>query len=81
MAGVLMTVELAPEAASLADAAARLGLAPDDLDAEYGVVPVDPDNQLYSVLVDEAAGEAARGREGVRGPFSNPRIEPFGPPG
>jgi hypothetical protein len=76
-----MTVELDPGAATPAEAAKRLGVAAEDLDADYGVVPVDPDNHLYSVLVDEEAGAAAGGREGVEGPFSNPRIEPFGPPG
>ena len=76
----MMTVELAADAVSLDAAAQRLGVGVEDLDAEYGLVPVDPDNHLYSVLVDEKAGADAGRRAGVEGPFSNPRIEPFGPP-
>ena len=80
MGSVMMTVELPPGAVSLAEAADRLGLDPGALDAEYGLVELDPGNNLYAVLVDEAAGVQASGREGVEGPFSNPRIEPFWPP-
>jgi hypothetical protein len=80
MAGVLMTVELDPEAADLAAAAERLGVAARELDPEFGVVPIDPDNHLYTVMVDEQVCVAAARREGVSGPYSNPRIEPYGPP-
>ena len=78
MASVMMTVELDPAAADLAAAAERLGVAPERLDAKFGVVAIDPENNLYTVMVDEAAGAGAAGRKGVSGPFSNPRIEPFG---
>jgi hypothetical protein len=76
----MMTVELDPGAATVAQAAERLGVSPDEIDAEFGVVSIDPDQNLYTVLVDERAASAAAGRPGVEGPFSNPRIEPFGPP-
>jgi hypothetical protein len=79
MTDALMTVELPPGAVSLEEAAKRLGVAPEQLDAEFGLVPVDPDNNLYSVMVDERAAERAGRRAGAEGPFSNPRIEPFGP--
>ncbi len=75
-----MTVELDPEAATVAAAAERLGIDPARIDAEFGVVSIDPERHLYSVLVDEEAASGAQGRAGVEGPFSNPRIEPFGPP-
>ena len=80
MGTVMMTVELPGDAATLGEAAKRLGLAQEALDPEYGIVPVDPDNGLYSVLVEESISRHAKGRDGVGGPFSNPRIEPFGPP-
>jgi hypothetical protein len=80
MANALMTVELDPAATDLTAAAQRLGVATESLDATYGVVPIDPDQHLYSVLVDELAMGSAASRPGVSGPFSNPRIEPFGPP-
>ena len=79
MPHVLMTVEL-PGAASLHAAAERLGVAPGDLDAEFGVIPVDPEQRLYSVMVEERASAAAAERPGTGGPFANPKIEPFGPP-
>ena len=77
---VLMTVELDPGAATVAAAAERLGVDPARIDPEFGVVSIDPEQHLYSVLVDEQAVSGAQGRPGVEGPFSNPRIEPFGPP-
>lgn len=79
MAHVLMTVEL-PGAASLHAAAERLGVAPGDLDPDFGVIPIDPEQHLYSVMVEERASAAAAERPGTAGPFSNPKIEPFGPP-
>jgi hypothetical protein len=80
MPDVMMTVELDPEAATVEKAAERLGIPQEQIDPEFGVVSIDPEQHLYTVLVDEQAAEAASGRPGVEGPFSNPRIEPFGPP-
>jgi hypothetical protein len=79
MASVMMTVELDPAAADLAAAAERLGVAPERLDAQFGVVAIDPENHLYTVMVDEAVSAGAAARKGVAGPFSNPPIAPFGP--
>lgn len=76
----MMTVELDPDSATVDKVAERLGLEPGEIDADFGVVPIDPDNHLYSVLVDEQASARVAGQPGVEGPFSNPRIEPFGPP-
>jgi hypothetical protein len=75
----MMTVELDPETATVAQAAERLGVEPDRIDAEFGVVSIDPEHNLYTVLVDEKAAAEAAGQPGVEGPFSNPRIEPFAP--
>jgi len=73
---MLLTVEL-PGAADLEAAAQRLAVPVAKLDAQFGVVPVDPDNHLYSVMVEDDAAPGASARSGVSGPYSNPRIEPF----
>jgi hypothetical protein len=77
----LMTVTIPRGAPSIAAAAAQLGVKPEDIDAAYGVVPVDPDRGLYAVQVraDRLSKQPQSGREGYNGPWSNPRIEPFGP--
>jgi hypothetical protein len=80
MAGVMMTVELDPKAADLAHAAEKLGIDAKHLDAEFGVVAIDPDNNLYSVMAEESEVAGASERGGVEGPFANPPIRPFGPP-
>jgi hypothetical protein len=82
---MLFTVELEPKDANLNGVRERLRITPDQIDEEFGVVAIDPDRSLYAVLVDESvvsglsdAHPDARGT--VKGPFSNPRIEGFGPP-
>jgi hypothetical protein len=81
---VMLTVKLAPDQANLAAARSRLGLAEDEIDEEFGLVPLDPPEGLYAVVVSADAGaraSAAAGDSGeVGGPYANPRIEPFGPP-
>ncbi|MFI6901847.1 hypothetical protein ACIBKY_11340 [Nonomuraea sp. NPDC050394] len=69
---VLITVRL-PPGATLEDAISRLGLAEEDVDLAYGLVLIDPDLGLYGLRVTEEAGRRAGP------PFSDPRIEPYGP--
>jgi hypothetical protein len=77
---ILMTVTLEPDKASLAAAAAALGVAADDVDATFGLVPIDPDRGLYAAKVrHDAVPERREGKE-YRGPYSNPKIASFGPP-
>jgi hypothetical protein len=52
-----------------------------DVDANYGLVPIDPDENRYAILVEESAADRVAAQPGAQGPFANPRIEPFGPPG
>lgn len=58
----------------------RYGLSRSDLDADFGVVEVDPERSLYTVLVDEKAAARVDPAQasGWSGPMSNPPIEPFG---
>lgn len=80
MGRVTLTVRLGPEPPALDDVARRMGLRPDQLDRDFGVVLIDPARHLYAVLADEDAAAGAAGTEGVRGPYADPRIEPLGPP-
>jgi hypothetical protein len=69
------------EAPSLAAAAAQLGVAPEDLDAAFGVVPIDPQAGMYAVHARSDRVHVAReGEHRYPGPYSCPPIEPCGPP-
>jgi hypothetical protein len=52
-------------------AAEQLGVKPEAIDREFGVVLVDPKAQTYSVLVELSNPDDQRA-------FSNPKIAPFG---
>jgi hypothetical protein len=75
---VLMVVKGDKGAPSLVDAARQLKLAIEDLDAGFGVVPVDPRKGLYSVRARADRVQPGQSPE-YRGPFSDPKIEPMGP--
>ncbi|GLW22887.1 hypothetical protein [Microbispora triticiradicis] len=89
MADVLITVRL-PAPATLESAMRHLDLAEDEVDTAYGLVPVDPRRNLYVLRVTESAGRRVgdtgagpRGGDRPRaegGPYSDPPIEPYGPP-
>jgi hypothetical protein len=80
MAKVMVTLRLDPEQASLGEVRDLLGLAPEEVDPAFGVVNISPADHLYTILVEEAAAARVAGAAPVEGVFSNPRIEPFGPP-
>jgi hypothetical protein len=80
MAKVMLTVQLAPDQATPEDARSKLGLGDDDLDVGFGVVPIDPDRDLYAVLVEDHVAARASSDGLAGGPFANPKIEPFGAP-
>ena len=58
------------------------GLTDKDVDVSFGVVEVDPQAQVYTILVEESGAAKVRSNNEVKveGPFSNPRIDTFGPP-
>jgi hypothetical protein len=77
---VLMTVESPGLVPDLARAAEILGVDKGAMDSAFGVVPIDPDNGRYAVQVRSTAlGAAPKPGDAFSGPFSNPRIEPYGP--
>jgi hypothetical protein len=61
--------EATPEAA-----ARQLGIAAHHIDRAFGVVPLDPDRNLFAVRIPQHAVPAARPGESFRGPFADPRI-------
>jgi hypothetical protein len=74
----LMTITVPGGKPTLAEAAQRLGVNVADMDATFGVVPVDPDQGLYAVQVRAGRSKTPEGSE-YRGPYSNPTIAPYGP--
>jgi hypothetical protein len=75
-----MTVTAPHGKPTLAEAAEQLGVATEDMDAVFGVVPVDPDRGIYAVQVraDKLPKHSERPSD-YRGPWSNPPIAPLGP--
>jgi hypothetical protein len=80
MAKVMVTLRLDPQRASLDEVRRLLDLSEDEVDAGFGVVNISPREQLYTILVDQAAAARVQGADAVEGVYGNPRIEPFGPP-
>lgn len=87
MSKVLYNVRWADGPPTIEQICEKYGFSPDEVDNQYGVIEIDPRDHLYSILVEDAAVArvepdwAERGNDaGLEGPFSNPMIEPFGPP-
>jgi hypothetical protein len=76
----MLTVKLDAAEATVEGARTKLGLGAGDLDPGFGVVPIDPDHDLYAVLVEDTVAERADPTGLAGGPYSNPKIEPMGPP-
>jgi hypothetical protein len=75
----LMMVTRKDRAPTLAEAADELGVEVTDLDADFGVVEIDPEQGSYCVQVAvDRLPPSAMPNQPFRGPFSNPRIEHFG---
>jgi hypothetical protein len=77
----LMTIVAPRGAPSLAEAARHFGVATEDVDSTFGVVPVDPVRGLYAVRVraSKLPAQAGGAPSDYHGPFSDPKIAPFGP--
>lgn len=82
MAKLMMTVQWRGSAPTIDEIQQLFSLTDEEIDKSFGVVEVDPDDQTYTFLVEETSvSKVQSGVDAtVEGPFSNPRIEPFGPP-
>lgn len=70
------------EPPSLESAAAQLGASPEDLDAAFGVVPIDSQAGLYAVQARaDRVSMSPDSERRYRGPYSSPTIVPLGPAG
>jgi hypothetical protein len=83
MSKLLFNVKWAGSKPSIEEIRQKYGFAPDDIDLDYGVIEIDPQDNLYTILVEEAALERISDEYNTKtdreeGFFSNPRIEPFG---
>jgi len=68
---------------SIEEVCKKYSFKPEDVDVKFGVIALDPAVNLYTILVEEAAvqridNQASTGKQDLKGPYSNPRIEPFG---
>ncbi len=80
MAQYLIKLQLNPAEANLATVSRKLNIGENEIDRDYGVVHLNPpDGNLYAIRVDEAVGMKLQGRKGVKGLYSDPKIEGYGP--
>lgn len=71
-----MTVTHKGSPPTLADAAEQLGLGDGDLNAGFGVVPIDPEKGTYCVeAIADRLPSPDDTSETYHGPYSNPTIE------
>ena len=86
METVMLQFKHAGSAPSLDEVRREFNLKPDEIDRQFGVIATDPQEGMFTVLIDAAATHrvqaelAKRPRNSAEGIFANPRIEPFGPP-
>ena len=82
MAKVMLTIQWPQGQPSLEEIQKLFSLSDDEVDRDFGLIEVDPAENVFTFLVEEASAARVRSGPGwtVSGPFSNPRIEPFGPP-
>jgi hypothetical protein len=82
MGKVMMTIATPGPSPSMEDIKQQFNLDDDEIDADFGVVEIDPDAHLYTVLVEEQASTKIQPTPEWKttGPYANPRIAPFGPP-
>lgn len=79
MSKVMISLVCPGEVPTLAEIKRRYHLNDGDVDAGFGVIPVDPASSTFTILVEEnvAAKVSGDSRWKTSEPFSNPRIATF----
>ncbi|MGH9178048.1 MAG: hypothetical protein ACRD0N_05785 [Acidimicrobiales bacterium] len=86
MADLMLQFRQEGQRPTLDEVRQMFGLEPGEVDEAYGVVPTDPSEGVYVVLVRPEAAEKVQGRLAARPPhpveglFGNPRVEATSPP-
>jgi len=80
LAKVLFTIDwTGPRPPSLGDVADRLAVSIDNFDAAFGVVAINPKKHRYAVRIEDSViGKISP--QNAQGPYSDPKIGPFGTP-
>lgn len=79
MGKVMMTIHASQGTPTLQEVMSKYGLSTDEIDPQFGVVPIDPEKNDYTILVEQSAVHRIDPTEewDVSGPYSNPKIETF----
>jgi hypothetical protein len=72
----MVTLRLEPDEATLPRVLAKYGLALHEVDPEFGVVEIDPVQQLHVILVDENVAAKLAGSAGIQAPSPTQGSEP-----
>jgi hypothetical protein len=82
MAKLMITLQIERAAPTIAEIQEQYGLTDEEIDKSFGIVEVDPEDSVYTILVEETAVSKVKPDwdSEVKGPYANPRISPFGPP-
>ena len=72
-------------APSVLELCEKLGFKPEEIDERFGVIEIDPEERLYTILAEADAVNRVRSQTedpgaDLEGPYANVSIAPFGPP-
>ena len=82
MRTIMLTIRTKGERPTLDLLRARYGLTEEEIDTSFGIVAIDPEEDMFTILILERVASKVQSDSewDVKGPYSNPQIEPFGPP-
>ena len=78
---VMMNVQCLDDKPSIAVVARKLNVTASAIDTKFGIILVDLERHIYTVRVDkDQLPKDQQQSEEVSGPYSDPKIAPFGTP-